>query len=258
MNNDTRNAVLVFLSISVTLIVILGGSYLYLNGFEGLFNKEPNTTKTTIPKKKIVTDSEIAVSLDNDNVKNIIGILGNNNYSNKYYDYFYKEDDTDATNLEIEFRIWLVLKKLGLGNKINENQVREGYRNIFGNVRGYKVVKDLNNCYNYTYSGNTYTFMGNTCDYETDIITRPAYARNRTGKDVDVLDLYEYVIFTKVEDGIYKYYSDYKKENLILESSVDLGETIMDTNYSEAGLYKYIFIKNRDKIYEFDSVEKVK
>ena len=75
--------------------------------------------------------------------------------------------------------------------------------------------------------------------------------RNITGKDTDIIDIYEYVYF---KDGT-NYYSDYNKTNLLLTSSEDVD--LIDTNKDDVGMYRYRFIKNNN-IYAFYSVEKVK
>lgn len=133
MDNETKNVVLVALSIIMVFVIVLGGGYWYFNHGEELFTKGA-LNKTIIPKKKQkVEPGEYALPLDDSEVNDLIDELDKNKT---------KDMKSDEAIYKVAYARNVVDKKEDIINIYEYHVYKEAVLDDFGNVTMYRYYTD--------------------------------------------------------------------------------------------------------------------
>lgn len=210
----------------------------------------------------------------------VIGVF-TNNYASDYIDYFYQKDKIVLENESMSFKLSLVGEGIPKsfhsipGNcidgtctqisYIDEDTIKKAYYEIFGVNSNYTRSEfNIGGCadtYHWSDSNNRYEAIvkdgcgGTVCGGST---SKLAYAKQIVTSEMDKIELYEYYyksVCSSSDNNIY-YYSDYNQTKLITKSPNLINP--FNNFIDQLGMYKYTFIKNKNDIYVFTSVERVK
>ena len=251
-------------------------------------NDSSNTNKDNNTKDNIVEEN---LSINDSTVKNlsskVIGIYTNNMLSH-YSDYFYKKNKITLADEDISFKLSLaaesVRSSFSVSNDahncnngvcgisyIDEATIKDAYYNLFGST-GYSratfYVADCVESDGYKWSSKNNRYEDNVVDgcggtSFGGAISKLGYAKKISSSNETTIELYEYFAYqySGNEDGEVNYYSDYNKTQLITSISIEKNyskDEFFSKFSNKSGLYKYTFKKDKDGIYVFTSVEKVK
>ena len=133
MDNETKNVVLVALSIIMVFVIVLGGGYWYFNHGEELFTKGA-LNKTIIPKKKQkVEPGEYALPLDDSEVNDLIDKLDKNKT---------KDMKSDEAIYKVAYARNVVTKTEDIINIYEYYLYKEEVKDELGNTILYKYYTD--------------------------------------------------------------------------------------------------------------------
>lgn len=279
----------IFIGLLVAIILMLSGFIVYDKVLsKDNINDSNNENGDNGNKDSIIyKDLLISDSVVKDLSSKVIGIYTNNMLS-RYSDYFYKRNKITLADEDISFKLSLaaesVRSSFSVSNDgyncdsgvcgisyIDEATIKNAYYNLFGST-GYSratfYVADCVGSDGYTWSSQNNRYEANVVDGCGGVsfggaISKLGYAKKISSDSETTIELYEYFAYQYPgdEDEEVNYYSDYNKTQLITSISIekDYSKDEFFSNFSnKSGLYKYTFKKDKDGIYVFTSVEKVK
>lgn len=133
MNKESRNVVLVALTIILVFTVVLGGGYWYLNYGDSLFEKSNTSNKTIVPKKKNIQEGEFALPNDDPTVVSLTELLPN---------YKSKSMTSEENLYKVAYARNVVTKKDNIINIYEYYLYKEEVKDELGNTILYKYYTD--------------------------------------------------------------------------------------------------------------------
>ena len=281
-----KNSILtVFLTTIICLSIGTFGTVIYNKFIANENRNEDIVIEEKEEIKEIINDLDLEDNIVKELSAKVIGVY-TNQVGKRYNDYFYQKDKIVLKDEPLSFKISLAAETVdeelfetttegydcndGLCGMsyIDEEKVKNAYNELFGDNDTYNRTDfEVNTC------RNTYKWSDENNRYEATIpggcggtsfggtISKLGYAKQIVKGDTEKIELYEYFAYEKpsFDSDIVKYYSDYKRENLIVSTKEILKTDDFFNKYSEkVGIYKYTFEKDKNNKYIFKTVEKIK